>query len=97
MLLLKIVDVVCQEGLVIAQLLTNWHQANLVHCAFSAHGLQREKELFADIRDLSRKRSPFRLGLDQSTLGVLFFLLEHHVMLLEEHELLFELLKLDIL
>jgi hypothetical protein len=77
--------------------LADGDQTNLVYGAFGTHSFKRKKELLADIYDLSGEGSPLGLGLDKCTLGVLFFLLKDHIVLLEKHELLLQLLHLDII
>ena len=95
-LALQVVHIVVQERLVVAELLPDWYQAYLVHGALGAHGLEREKKLLADIDDFTSERSPLGLRLDEGALGVLLFLLQNYIMLLEQHEFVSQLLELDI-
>lgn len=91
-LILKVFNVVVEEGFIVTELLSDWKHADLVDGCLGAHGLQREEQLLADVDDLSCERGPLRLRLDQRTFGVLLFLLEDEVVLLKKDKLLFELL-----
>lgn len=96
MLLSKVLNIVVQKCLVVAELLPDWEDVDLVDSGLGTHRFQRKQQLFTDVDNFAGERSPFRLTLDESALGILLFLLKHHIVLLEQHEFLFQVIHLHV-
>ena len=61
MFVLEVINVIVQESFIVAQLLPDRDQANLVNCAFGSHCFKRKQKLLTDVNNLSRERGPLGL------------------------------------
>jgi hypothetical protein len=53
MFVLEVINVIVQESFIVAKLLPDWDQANLVNSALSSHCFKREQKLLTDVNYFS--------------------------------------------
>ena len=83
MLFFEFISVVIQECFIPSHLISDRHEADLIHSLLNAHGLDGEEELLGDIENLFGEIRPLTLRLYQGLPSVLLFLLEDEIMLLK--------------
>ena len=91
MLSLNLLAIVQKELLVASQLLLDWFHRHFVDCLANLECSQCLQKLLCYIKHVLWEKCPFGLRVDKCLLGVLFFLLDDHVMALHEHQFLLQL------